>query len=246
MACDDVRAALSSFDVCTETSEGSRIVTHCLYPSFEPVNIFVVRFGDGFRVHDSGGAMQAAWMHGRDEGLTRRMLAKQATRYQINIVDDALVADVPNAEWLTPAILAVANASAAAAHATLDRVVSASEHVLRDRILSVLKETISQSQIGVEYEIVGQSGKSHRFDFAVREPHDHLLLINAVAPHHISVSSKYVAFADIIRREGEGTDRFAVHEKPLESSDVLLLQQVADIVPVKSLQAGIKRLALVR
>jgi hypothetical protein len=230
--------------VCTETEEGSRVTTHCLYPSFDPVNVFVVRFGDGFRVHDGGGALQSAWLHGRDEVLIRRTLAKQAARYQVHIVDDVLVADVPSTDWLTPAILAVANASAAAAHAALDRVVSATERVLRDRILSVLKATVAESEIAVEYEILGQSGKLHRFDFAVKEPRDNLLLIHAVAPHHISVSAKYVAFADVIHREGVRTDRFAVHDKPLESGDVSLLQQVADIVPVKSLQHGIQRLVL--
>jgi hypothetical protein len=244
MSCDEVRSALSTFDVCTETEEGSRVATHCLYPSFDPVNVFVVRFGDGFRVHDGGGALQSAWLHGRDEALIRRTLAKQAARYQVHIVDDVLIADVPSADWLTSAILAVANASAAAAHAAIDRVVSATERVLRDRILSVLKATVAESEIAVEYEIPGQSGKLHRFDFAVREPRDNLLLINAVAPHHISVSAKYVAFADVIHREGTHTDRFAVHDKPLESGDVSLLQQVADIVPVKSLQHGIQRLVL--
>jgi hypothetical protein len=242
MACEDVRAALSAFDACTETEEGARVATHCLYPSFDPVNVFVARFGDGFRVHDGGGAVQSAWLHGRDDSLIRRTLAKQAARYQVKVINDALVADAPSAEWLTAAILAVANASAAAAHTALDRVVSATEHILRDTILDVLKRTISESDIAIEYEIAGQSGKRHRFDFAVREPRDNLLLINAVAPHHISVSARYVAFADVIHREGESTNRFAVHEKPLESGDVLLLQQVAEIVPVKSLQQGILRL----
>lgn len=243
MACEDVRAALSAFDVCTETEHGSRVATHCLYPSFDPVYVFVVRFGDGFRVHDGGGAMQSAWMHGRDESLIRRTMTKQAARYQVQIIDDSLVVDVPNAEWLTPAILAVANASAAAAHAALDRVVSATERMLRDRILGVLKETIAASDIAPEFEIAGKSGKKHRFDFAIQEKRDTLLLINAVAPHHISVSAKYVAFADVIQREGRDFDRFAVHDKPLESGDISLLQQVADIVPVRSLRPGIERLA---
>jgi hypothetical protein len=48
-----------------------------------------------------------------------------------------------------------------------------------------------------------------------------------LAPHHISVSSKYVAFSDIIHRDDVKTDRWAVHDKDLDLSDVSLLLQVA-------------------
>lgn len=117
MPCDEVRTALDAFGVCTETEEGSRVATHCVYPSFDPVHVFVVRYGDGFRVHDGGGALRAAWLHGREEANIRRMIAKQAVRFQVRVLDDAIVADAPSAEWLTSAILSVANASAWAAHA---------------------------------------------------------------------------------------------------------------------------------
>jgi hypothetical protein len=220
-ACDDIKAALSAFEVCTETHDGSRVATHCLYPSFEPVEVFVVRFGDGFSVHDGGGATRSAWMHGRDNALIGRMLTKQAQQYQIGVIDDALVASVPSIDWLSSAILAVANASAAAAHAALDRFVTATESVLKDKILKVLKAAVSQSTISIDYEVAGQS-KIHKFDFAVKESDDSILLLNAVAPHHISVSSKYVAFSDILHREGIRTDRWAVHDKVLEQSDVSL------------------------
>jgi hypothetical protein len=97
--------------------------------------------------------------------------------------------------------------------------------------------------IVVDYEVVGQS-KRHKFDFAVKEFDGSMLLLNAVAPHHISVSSKYVAFSDIIHREGMRTDRWAVHDKELEPSDVSLLLQVAEIVPMQALPKGLSRLML--
>ena len=162
--CDDIKVALSVFDVCTETEQGSRVTTHCVYPSFEPVNVFVVRFGDGFRVHDGGGAVRSAWTHGRDENLILRMLTRQAERYDIMVADDALVADAPNIDWLGSAILAVANASAAAAHAAFDRVVSATETALKEKILRVLKSTVRPESLAVEYEVMGES-KPHKFDF---------------------------------------------------------------------------------
>jgi len=242
-ACDDIRAALAAFEVCTVTDEGSRVATHCLYPSFEPVNVFVVRFGSGFRVHDGGGAARSAWTHGRDEGLINRMLSKQAKRYQIAVNNDALVADAPSVEWLAAAILSVANASAAAAHGALERIVSSTEAVLKQKMLTVLKQTMPPATIAVGYDVAGKS-KHHQFDFAVREFDGSMLLLNAVAPHHVSVSAKYVAFSDIIHREGVRTDRWAVHDKPLEPSDVSLLLQVAEIVPLTSFHKGLERMML--
>jgi hypothetical protein len=246
MACADVRTALATFNDCVETAEGSRVTTHCLYPSFDPVQVFIVKIGDGFRVHDSGGAMRSAWLHGRDASQIRKVLTRQAERYRVSVVEDALVADAVSADWLPSAILAVANASAATAHRVLDRVVSATERMLREKILVVLQRTVRPSDIAAEYAAAGESGKLHRFDFAVTEPQGSLLLINAVAPHHISVSAKYVAFADMLHRPGKQIDRFAVHEKPLDKGDVSLLQQVADIVPFRSLHAGVERTMLAR
>ncbi len=241
MSCDDVRTALASFDVCTETEQGSRVTTHCLYPSFDPVNVFVARLGDGFRVHDAGGAFHSAWLHGRDEPLIRRMLNRYAGRFQVQVSEDALVANAANVEWLTPAIIAVANASAATAHAAVEHMVAATEGQLKDKILSVLKRTISESNIAVEFSLPGKSTKFHRFDFAIRKQRADLLLISAVAPHHVSVSAKYVAFADVENKNAERIHKFAVHDRPLDPSDIALLQQVADIVPFGSLEPGVKR-----
>jgi hypothetical protein len=246
MSCEDVRTALAAFNECVETAEGSCVTTHCLYPSFDPVHVFIVKVGEGFRVHDSGGAMRSAWLHGRDATQIRKVLTREAERYRVSVVEDALVAEALSADWLPSAILAVANSSAAAAHRVLDRVVSARERMLKDKILVVLQRTVRPSDIAAEYAAPGESGKLHRFDFAVTEPRGSLLLINAVAPHHISVSAKYVAFADMLHRPGTRIDRFAVHEEPLDKGDVSLLQQVADIVPFKSLSAGVARTMIAR
>ncbi len=46
--CDEIRSALSGFNVCSETPDGARIATHCLYPSHEFVHVYVVNEGGGF------------------------------------------------------------------------------------------------------------------------------------------------------------------------------------------------------
>ena len=241
MICEDLRIALGSSNLCVETDDGARVTTHCLYPSFEPVTVFVVRMGELYRVHDGGGAERAAWTHGRDEHLIGRMLARHAARYQLKVVDGVLLADAQSLEWLLSAVLAVANASAGAACAIVDRARAAGESVLRDQVYEVLSRTFDTSLVAREFPFIGRSGKEHRFEFAVRESREHLLLIDTVVPHHVSVSAKYVAFADTRLEGGNGISRFAVYDRPLDAGDAALLHQVADLVPIRSLELGVKR-----
>ena len=122
MICEDIIAAMGAGQVCEETEQGARFVTHCLYPSFTPVAVFVTKLGDGYRVTDGGQALRVAWDHGRDNAQAKRMVAQEAGRYHLSVTDEgALVATVPSIEWLRSAILAVANASAGAANATLGK-----------------------------------------------------------------------------------------------------------------------------
>jgi hypothetical protein len=98
MICDDVRAALGAGEVCEESTAGARVVTHCLYPSFTPVSVFVTKLGDGYRVTDAGGAVRSAWIHGREEKALERVLAREAARFHLKVSNSALVADAPSIE----------------------------------------------------------------------------------------------------------------------------------------------------
>lgn len=64
MNCDQLRALLADGDACEDTPMGLRILTDCLYPSFEPVSVYVSTFGDDFRVTDGGGAATSTFLHG--------------------------------------------------------------------------------------------------------------------------------------------------------------------------------------
>jgi hypothetical protein len=55
MSCASLSSFFSAFAVCEETPDGARVATHCLYPSFEAVHVYVVRVDDKFYVHDGGG-----------------------------------------------------------------------------------------------------------------------------------------------------------------------------------------------
>jgi len=239
--CDDIQSALALLPPCEQTEQGARFVTHCLYPSFTPVAVYVVRIGDGYTVHDGGGAMQAVWDHGREMSTARRFVAQQANFHQLAVKSGMLTVDVPNREWLLSAILSVANASAAAARSTLEAVSQATETSLKDMISDVLKKVAPSHSIATEFAMRGRSGKTHHFDFAISRGLNELIVVDAVSPHHVSIASKYVAFSDTSDGFDNIRSRLAVHDKPLDADDVSLLQQVADIVPFASLEPGVKR-----
>lgn len=240
MTCSDIRKALSDFGTCVETEDGARIHTHCLYPSFDPVKIFVVGFGEGFIVHDGAGAFRSAWDHATDDWIIRRAMTRQANKYRVAVDENALSVTIPSAEWLRSAILSVANASASAAHAAIEHVVVSNENKLKERIFSTLSGLVRQRLISRDFEVTGRSGKVHHFDFGVRNDGEGHILINAVWPHHVSVAAKYVAFADT-KMNDMHVGRLAVYERELEAKDVSLMQQVADLVPFNSLSVGIQR-----
>lgn len=238
MTCDNIRNALIAYGSCEETSEGARIPTHCLYPSFDVVHVYVVKFGDGYKVHDSCGAFRSAWEHGRDAPSITRFLYREAARYRLEVKDHAVVADVPSLEWLASGILAVSNASASAANSAVEHFVSAAEDDLVARIYEVLISTFNTKYVSKEFLSRGRSGKEYRFDFGIRGQNEDLILINAVSPHPASISAKYVSFAD---GGPNAMAKLAVHDRPLDAGDISLLQQVAEIVPFRSLAPGVQR-----
>ena len=241
MSCDDVFAALAPFHTCVETVDGARVTTHCLYPSFEPVEVYVVRFGDGFRVHDGGGADRAAWLHGRDEQLIRKMLSRQAARYHLTLDDGALSTEAPDASWLLSAILSVANASATAANAVIERAVAAAEYDLVEKVYGVLSKRYGSERVKRKFPVIGQSGKQYDFDFGITRVNRAPILIDTVVPHHVSIAHKYVAFSDVAAEGPSSPDRWAVYDKPLEPDDASLMRQVAALVPFASLDAAMMR-----
>ena len=122
MSCAEIKEAMSHFADCVDTQDGFRFTTHCVYPSFDPVNVFVTKFGDGFHVHDGGGAVRSAWVHGRDDKSYQRIMESHAKRFGLTFENETYVSVVHDKTWLPSAILAVANSSASAANAAVEHI----------------------------------------------------------------------------------------------------------------------------
>lgn len=230
MNCAELMKLVHAGMACEETEQGAKYVTHCLYPSSEPVEVYVTRWGKGYRVTDGGGAGRSVWRHGRDDSCLTQGMKKARDVYSIEVRDGAIVAETEDEHWLFPAVLAVANASALAAATALDHLTTSSEKQLVKAIRRELERVVPPSIIAPQYGFRGQSGKLWTVDFAVLGKRT--ILLKAIAPHHTSISAGYTAFGDI--GEQEQLSRLAVYKRPLKPEDAALMRQVSKLLPVTS------------
>ena len=117
--CDIILASTSSLWACKETENGARIRTTCVFPSFEPVFVYVAKLGDGFVVHDAGETVAVIMANGQDGNPAKRVIRSECKRYDVAFGERQISLKIDAAEWLETAIVAVANTAAAAARNAL-------------------------------------------------------------------------------------------------------------------------------
>jgi hypothetical protein len=241
MACDEIKEALNRYLECEKTEDGSRIHTHCLYPSFESVSVYIIGYGNGYIVHDGSTASGVAWSHGRDKEIIRKSIAKAARRFGVNAEAGQISMKIDSAEWLESAILAVSNASAMAAHNAVDQIIKITEKNLHEIIREQIERVIPKKNVATEYEISGQSGKRYRFDFGITLPDHRIIPVDGVVAHANSVTHKFVAFSDT--QEKFGHTGLAAHQGDLSNADQSLLSQVSTLVPARRLGENLERIS---
>lgn len=233
--CALIREAVERFYSCVETDRGLRVSTDCLYPSFSRVFVYVVKQGDSFLVHDNGEAAARVWEHGRDLRRPKQLWEKTASRFDCEVDNLVFKCVAQSSDWLAAAILSVANASAAAANTALERDHSVSEVTLVDRIEHALERNPKRPIFDRRTPILGKSGRTYEFEFSIKRAGAIVTLIDTVTPHHNSIAAKYVAFDDTERRPA--LQKFAVFERELDKADKVLLQNVADLIPIDRVEA---------
>ena len=206
------------------TDRGVRIRTHCLYPSFDPVDVFVVGYAEGAIVHDDGGAAKSSWVH----GVSAAKLKPSAQLFGCETKDGQISQKISSLDWLWAAIAAVANASAHAAQLAVGKSAMTKEDVLITKTKTILDQTAKKDTIKRRLSLPGESGKIHEFELSVRTSTS-LVLIDSVSPHHVSIAAKYMAFSDVKARPG--LYKYAVYETDLPQEDKTLLSTVADLIP---------------
>jgi hypothetical protein len=200
----------------------------------------VRRWGDGFVVHDGGEAMTAFHRHGRDDAAIEGALKQAANRYSLDLEDGILTAKAHEAEWLLAAVLSIANASTMASTKAVETVIAKHERELQDRIYNEIKKAVPEQRIARQYHYRGASGREWPIDFAIiadRGP----VLLKAVTPHPNSISASYTAFSDI--GANDNVPLLAVHDRVLSPENQALMRKVAQLVPLPSAEAAVRRAA---
>ena len=224
--CDIILVSTSSFWACKETENGARIRTTCVFPSFEPVFVYVAKLGEGFVVHDAGETVAVIMAHGQDGDAAKRVICSECKRYDVAFGERRISLKIDASEWLETAIVAVANTAAAAARNALKDNRKKTERDLADVIYELLEPRLAKGMVTKGFPYLGESGRRYRFDLAVQGK-DHLTLIETVTPHAISVNSKYVALADVPSEAA--VRKIVAHNNDLSQEDILLLQNVATV-----------------
>jgi len=224
--CDIIVASTSSLWACNETENGARIRTTCVFPSFEPVFVYVAKLGDGFVVHDAGETVAVILAHGQDGDAAKRVIRSECKRYDVTFGERRISLKIDAGEWLETAIVAIANTAAAASRNALKDNNKKVEIDLADIIFQLLEPKLAKGAITKGFPYRGESGRRYKFDLAV-QGRDNLTLIETVTPHAISVNSKYVALADVPSEAA--VKKIAAHNNDLAQEDILLLQNVATV-----------------
>lgn len=229
--CSHINNALGEFGGCEPSENGYRVTTHCMYPSFEPVCVFVRPVADGFLIHDGGGAVTNGWHHGLDVGGSTRSLTKSAEMFGCEFGSGMIRIVVENQDWLYSGITSVANASADAARTAVGKTKITNERGLIRKTKKFFDSVSWRPETKLEERVHGASGKLHTYDLAVFHQGS-TALIDAVVSHPASIASKYLAFSDTENRMG--LYKYAIYDSELTSEDKSLISDVADLVAFDS------------
>lgn len=224
--CETISGSTAQLWACKETENGARVRTTCVFPSFEPVFVYIAKLGEGFVIHDAGETMANILAHGQEGGAAKRVIRLECKRYDVAFGERRISLKIEALEWLETAIVAVANTAASAARSAVKDNNKKVERDLANVIFSLLEPKLAKGTISKGFPYIGESGRRYKFDLAVQGK-NRLTLIETVTPHAISVNSKYVALADV---PSEGSvQKIAAHNNDLSQEDILLLQNVATV-----------------
>lgn len=226
-------AALKGFGKAESTPSGVRVQTHCLYPSFELVRVYVDKRGSSFLVHDGGEAAACAWAHGREYSLMAKSFEKSASKFDCSFEGNIIKSVAENEDWIRSSVIAVANAASDAANAVVSKIAPVQERGIERRVEILLSRATWRPHFVKHEVVIGASGKAHTFDFVIRTK-ARTTLIDTVVPHPSSVSAKFVAFSDTER--SSQTEKYAVYDAELETADKVLLLNVADLISLRDLE----------
>jgi hypothetical protein len=204
-----------------------------LYPGGAPVVVGVRRDQDSYIVSDRGGGYLQAEQAGGHLQFAR--LAPATAKEHDVRFDGHLMftVEVPS-DWVPNAIIFIAAASNRAVELTLQRLAEEKDNSARNQLREVLSFTYGE-RVSFDVDYSGHSTRKHHFAAMFRDQR-RTALFDLVTPHHVSINSTFVKFADVGRLE-EAPSRVAVlsNEARMSAGDINLISETANfVVPVSS------------
>ena len=225
-----VSKQMAEFSKCPIVKDEVRVPTTCVLPYFDFLYVHVAQNSDSYLVHDNGQALDNILRHGQELDVANRVILSKCRPHGLKFNGWRISWENQNQEWLSSGIFAVAAAVTASAecalHETFMKALEAQQDEIADTIFLLLEPSLEEGSISRRYQHRGKSGRHYEFDLAVKHK-NRLTLIETVTPHGHSVSSKYVALADV-PSEG-GIRKIVAHDNNLSKEDIVLLRNVAAV-----------------
>ena len=226
---------MARFSKCAIRGDEVVVPTTCVLPVFDSLYVHVKHLGDRYMVHDVGATLINIMENRQQLDVVDRIIRPICKIHDVDFKDWSISWECDDLEWVSNGIKAVAAAAVGSADLAfhesglLERSACRDEPVagrLADAIYAMLAPSLADASISRKYQHCGKSGRRYEFDLAVKRS-DQLTLIETVSPHDNSVSSKFVALADVPSESR--VRKIAAHDNDLSEEDILLLRSVAAV-----------------
>lgn len=221
--------------------ESVRVVTQCLYPSNELVQVVVRGGTDTFVVSDEGNAFRELSAVGVEINKSDYSLRKLVDERGLLLTDGVIASPRVNAEELGIAIAMVANASKEMAEWLFSH-----SRIKRDRnFKSVLQQFLkARFNDHVKHEaIVGASNKEHKFENLIVFPNGKRLIVDPVMHDANSINARLVANLDVRSAKYEDLEQRLVYDdrEDWKPDELNLLQVGATVIPFSRASQAFER-----
>lgn len=247
--------ALGESAPCVSVGNAVAVPTHCLYPTNKAVSVLISGGPRECVVSDNGGALDELTACGLTEFVTESFklhVSSVCKGRGVRYSNGHIVSPPVPLEGLPTALAMVANTSSEVAHWGLRSLKPRRKRSLRSEISRILGHYFSAEQILAQEHITGHSTRRYPIDWVIRMSSSAKVLIDMVLPEPSSINAKAIAHMDIrgishlpnSASEGHFETFLAYDdEDEWKSSDLSLLKMAGRLVPLKTFDRSISKLA---
>lgn len=228
-----IQEAMAALTQCVDEGNRVAVPTHYLYPSRSSVTVFVSSTShDKFVVSDNGGAIDTIGAHGLEIDDPDKFLVPFCRPDALRAVNGKILTPRVPINAIPVAVLAVADASAKAAHQGVYGMKPRGRRDLARAVGAELKLRFSPDRVREGARMETASTRLVKFDFAITLGADQLLIVDTVLPDPNSVNAKAAAHLDLGHLEDRRLVQRIVYDPEAEwhSADLNFLQTVSKTI----------------